>query len=98
MWGTWRDRWEQVIRPRWDLECDSGGPADSGWDWNIATRIIPQGGYVCAVPDASRSQNIGRYGGWAADPADFPNTQAASFRAERAEVTYRLEEAAEQAA
>ena len=98
VWGTWRDRWEQVIRPRWDLECDSGGPMDSGWDWQIATRIIPQGGYVCAIPDASRSQNIGRLGGWAAKPEDFENTQAASFLAERPQVAYRLEETREQAA
>jgi hypothetical protein len=59
-WGTWRDRWEQVLGPTWDYECDSGGPSDSGCDWNIATRVMPRGGYVAVAPDASRSRNIGR--------------------------------------
>lgn len=91
-WGTWRYRWERVLKPRWDWECDSGGPMDSGYDWQIATRIIPQGGYLVAMPLASRSQNIGRDGGWAADPAQFDATQSASFRPVREPCAYRVTE------
>jgi hypothetical protein len=90
VWGVWRDRWERVLRPRWDFECDSGGPMDSGYDHHVHRRIIPAGGYVCAVPLASRSQNIGRDGGWAADPAQFEATQSASFKAEREPCAYRI--------
>jgi hypothetical protein len=98
-WGTWRDRWEQVLESRWDWDCNSGGAMDSGYDWNVATRIIPQGGYVCAVPDASRSQNIGQHGGWASNAETWAFSQAQSFRPHRDPVTYRLEgEAREPAA
>lgn len=90
VWGTWRDRWEQVIGPKWDWDCNSGGPVDSGYDHNLHRRVIPQGGYVCAVPDASRSQTIGEDGGWASTPETWAFSQAASFRAHRDPVTYRL--------
>jgi GNT-I family len=92
-WGVWRDRWEKVMEPSWDWECNSGSRGyDSGYDWSLQVRVIPQGNYVCAVPDASRSQHIGQFGGWAAssDPAAFAATQAASFRQEREPVKYRL--------
>jgi len=98
VWGTWRDRWEKVLGPTWDWDVTSGGAMDSGYDHQIHRRVIPQGGYVCVVPDASRSQNIGRFGGWAADPAAFEGTLAASFRADREPVTYRLREAERTAA
>jgi hypothetical protein len=97
-WGTWRDRWERTLEPGWDWECSKGPrPDQHGYDWTIF-HTIQREGYVCAVPEASRSQNIGEWGGWAASPADFPNTQAASFRAERSPVTYRLAEAEQTAA
>lgn len=101
VWGVWRDRWERVIRPRWDWQCDTAtrpDGTDAGYDWHLATRIIPQGGYVCAVPVASRSQNIGRDGGWAADPAQFDATQSASFKPEREPCAYELIAEAEQRA
>ena len=96
-WGTWRDRWERTLEPNWDWECSLGPrPDQHGYDWAILR--VTQGGYLNVVPDASRSQNIGEWGGWAASPADFPGTQAASFRAERGPVTYRLAEAEQTAA
>jgi hypothetical protein len=97
-WGTWRDRWNRVLKPQWDWECDSGGTLDSGHDWQVATRIIPRGGYLCVTPDASRSQNIGKDGGWAADPAKFESTLSAAFREHREPGNYvLLAEDAEQA-
>jgi hypothetical protein len=92
IWGTWRRRWQQVLEPTWDWECDSGGPATSGYDWQIATRIIPAGYYVCVVPDASRSQNTGKYEGGYSHPELFGNTQSQSFRLRRDRVEYRLVE------
>jgi len=97
-WGIWRDRWERVMSLGWDWSCNLGGPTTSGYDWRLLS-IVRANGYLCALPDASRSQNIGQHGGWAANPADFPLTQAQSFRADRpGPVAYRLVEAEERAA
>ena len=93
--GAWRNRYRQVLEPTWDWDCDSGGPGDpagqgpAGWDWNI-TRIVEKTGLLCAVPDASRSQNIGQYGGTYAVPDHFPATQVASFREHRDPVIYKV--------
>ena len=92
-WGTWKDRWFAHLLPQWDFECDSGGMLDSGWDWNVATRILPKGDFLCVVPDASRSQNIGVHGGWSATPETFPRTQSAAYRERRDSPAYRLVEA-----
>jgi FkbM family methyltransferase len=89
-WGTWKDRWFAHLLPQWDWDCNSGGPTDSGYDWNIATRIIPAGGFLCAVPDASRSQNIGEHDGWASTPESFTFSQAQSFRERRDNPVYRV--------
>ncbi len=89
-WGTWRDRWEKVLEPAWDRACTSGGPRDSGYDWHIATRIIPQGYYLCVVPEASRTQNIGRAEGWASTEESFAFSQSQSFRESRPTMAYRV--------
>lgn len=90
-WGTWRDRWP-ALREQWDWDCTSGHATGgySGWDWNIASRIIPQGNWLCVTPDASRSQNIGRMEGWASSPWSWGFSQAQSFRPHR-EPGYQLE-------
>jgi hypothetical protein len=89
-WGVWRDRWEKILEPEWDWECDSGGVMDSGYDWNLQKRILPRHGMVCAVPDAARSQNIGALEGWASSPEGIARAQAQSFRAVREACDYRL--------
>lgn len=100
-WGTWADRWSQVLEPTWDWDCDSGTATQSGYDWNMQLRVLPQvrsgkgwasqfEGGLCAVPDASRSQNIGEEEGWASNAWSFSFSQAQSFREERGQVTYRL--------
>lgn len=90
VWGTWADRWEKILEPNWDFECNSGGAMDSGYDWHIATRIIPQGNFLAVVPEASRSQNIGREGGWASSDWSFSFSQAQSFREKRDNINYNL--------
>jgi hypothetical protein len=89
-WGTWRGRWEKILEPEWDYECDSGGVMDSGYDWNIQSRILPRHGMVSVVPDASRSQNIGALEGWASSPGGIADAQSHSFRPGREAVDYRL--------
>ena len=91
VFATWRDRWKEVIEPEWDWECNSGPRADQhGYDWQL-NRIIQRDGYVAAAPDASRSQNIGRYEGVYANPANFGLTQSLNFREHREAIEYRLE-------
>jgi hypothetical protein len=97
-WGTWRNRWEKLLEPTWDYDCNSGGPLDSGYDHHLHRRILPEGGLVCVVPGASRSQNIGRHGGWASNEETWAFSQAASFRADREPVAYRLQDARDAAA
>jgi hypothetical protein len=88
VWGTWRDRFENVFEPNWDEEYSSGEPA--GYDWNYDLRVIPGLSMTCAFPLASRSQNIGRFEGVHAGPADYQNTVNPSFREKREPVGYRL--------
>ena len=65
IWGTWQDRWYSTLRDSWDHDYSTynGSPGhESGWDWNINTRIMPKSDMRCIVPVASRSRSIGLYG------------------------------------
>lgn len=65
IWGTWKDRWESFIRDTWDHDYSTynGHPGNqSGWDWNLDTRIYPERGLLSVVPTSSRAQNIGVFG------------------------------------
>lgn len=88
--GFWRDRWFDVLLPQWDWDATSGGAMTSGWDWNIQLRVIPRGNFLCVVPDASRSQNIGQYEGGYAHPEKYLETVSQSFRLTREPAEYRL--------
>ena len=93
IWGTWRDRWHNILEPTWDRAYYTGNietGQQAGFDWNIDLRVIPQGGYVCALPLASRSQNIGKYEGVHAHPNAFEGTRNPSFRETFGDVDYRV--------
>lgn len=91
-WGITRQAWTHVIRPQWDWECNSGGPNDSGYDWNMATRILPSEGWLALVPDAARSQNIGADDGVYSSPQIHPFQVSRSFLEHREpSAGYRLE-------
>ena len=92
IWGTWRDRWCNTLAPSWDRNYSTGTPEhpEVGFDYNIDLRVIPQGGYVCTLPLASRSQNIGRFEGVHADASTYDGTQNPSFREKFGDVDYRL--------
>jgi hypothetical protein len=90
VWMVRRDVWQSVMRPVWDWDCDSGGDQDSGYDWNLQ-RLAQVGPWSCLVPDAARSQTVGRLGGWASTPEIFERQQARSFLLHREQpVRYRL--------
>ena len=94
IWGTWRDRWFNTLAPAWDRNYSSGTPEhpEVGFDYNIDLRVIPQGGYVCALPLAARSQNIGRFEGVHADASTYDGTQNPSFREKFGDVEYKVQE------
>jgi hypothetical protein len=65
VWGTWQDRWEGFLGPTWDHDYSTfnGEPGNqSGWDWNINTRLFPQHQLLACFPLASRVHNIGIHG------------------------------------
>ena len=58
VWGTWRSRWEKVLRGGWDFDY-----RHKGWDWRITGHHIARSGYRFAFPCESRSQVSGEHGG-----------------------------------
>lgn len=65
IWGTWRRTWESLIGPTWDHDYSTynGAPGiQSGWDWNLNTRIYPGHGLGGVFPRLSRVDNIGVHG------------------------------------
>lgn len=65
IWGTWVDRWRSVIRDTWDHDYSTynGWPGhESGWDWNLNSRVFPAHGLVGVFPETSRVDNIGIFG------------------------------------
>lgn len=88
-WGIPRQAWEQVFRPEWDWEANTGQqPAEHGFDWQC--HRLARRGLRVAIPDASRCQNIGQHDGVYAQPGQFALTLAASFRERRGDTDYRL--------
>lgn len=65
VWGTWRDRWRDLIGPTWDRDYSTynGSPGfETGWDWNLDTRVLPAHGLHAVAPAVSRVRNIGEIG------------------------------------
>lgn len=79
VWGTWRDRWENILRDTWDKDYTSGNPDGShaGWDWNIY-RIIKKNDFLIAAPGVGRSMHIGKHGVHMLE-RDFANSQSLTF-------------------
>jgi len=55
-WGTWADRWYDLLRDDWDHDY-----THNGWDWQVG-RMVLDDGYRFAVPDFCRCQHIGMVG------------------------------------
>ena len=65
IWGTWKHIWDRLLEPTWDHDYSTfnGVPGvESGWDWNIDTRLLAKNGYSAIYPENSRVQNIGLWG------------------------------------
>jgi len=90
VWATWAGRKLDFLLGHWDWDATTGPVAwQHGYDWQIL-RLIQQRGLHAVMPSASRSQNIGRDGGYYARPELFDQTLSASFRRHRDPVAYRL--------
>jgi hypothetical protein len=83
IWGTWADRWRDILRDSWDHDYSTGNAdgSQAGWDWNIRKRILPQRDMVCVFPLVSRSLHIGRFGAHMR-PEEFAASQSPSFVAD----------------
>ncbi len=79
VWGTWRDRWVNTVQPGWGWSAPDYA---TGYDWSIMKTIM-LGRYLCVVPDAARSQNIGEHEGLYATPETWSFSHSQSFRAHR---------------
>jgi hypothetical protein len=100
IWGTWRDRWFDVLEPTWDRAYYTGNQEtgqQAGFDWHIDLRVLHGHDlhtmgrkFVCSLPLASRSQNIGQYEGVHAAPSAFEGTRNPSFREKFGDVEYRV--------
>lgn len=90
-WAAWADRVPFLLE-HWDWDATLGPhPMRMGYDWRIRYLVHNQG-LRSAVPDASRSQNLGRDGGVYAHPELYDGTLTASYRRHRDPVAYRLAE------
>jgi hypothetical protein len=96
VFGTWRDRWTDLLGPTWDRDYSTWNVEpgfETGWDWNLNTRVLPARGLEVVSPLVSRVQNIGAVGehGTPDDletSASFvPHQPARPYREERARAT-----------
>lgn len=88
-WGTWADRWRNVLRDTWDHNYSSGtsDQPQSGWDWNINLRIMAD--WRIAAPLVSRTDHIGRVDGAHTTSESFPGSRSPGFTPHLPPGTYR---------
>ncbi len=89
VWGTWRDRWVELVGPTWDRDYSTYNVSpgfETGWDWNLNTRVFPAHGLGAVAPVVSRVQNIGEVGEHGT-PGDL--VPAPTFAAHRPVQRYR---------
>lgn len=90
VWGTWEDRWDGLFGPTWDHDYSTynGVPGiQSGWDWNINTRLFPQHDLLACFPHASRVHNIGVHGTHSL-PSNYETSS--SFKGDHGNIKYRM--------
>lgn len=62
VWGTWRDRWDDLISPTWDHSYSTGEGDHRGYDWNLMLRVLPEANMQCIRLFHSRTDHIGVHG------------------------------------
>ena len=85
VWGTWRDRWQNLIAPDWTFDYEH-----RGWDWRLTDYWCKEKGMVCVAPAVSRTQHIGEHGGVHTIPGQwFLDQQSRCFEPEIPPQQYR---------
>jgi hypothetical protein len=84
VWGTWTDRWSNVLRDTWDFDYSY-----SGWDWHVRRDILVDR-WHCVFPRQSRSTHIGQFRGTHMMPEHFHETQAGTFILYRPPIDYEV--------
>lgn len=74
VWGTWKDRWEGILRDDWDMDYSY-----RGWDWHIKDRHLTGRGMRLMAPCLSRSQHVGRLGGIHCTPDQYETMRSRCF-------------------
>jgi hypothetical protein len=89
IWGTWRNRWETILRDTWDKNYSSGNPdgSEAGWDWNI-NRILTAKKLQVIRPLHSRSDHIGEWGGTHMTSELFHTSRGTAFKQNRGRQVY----------
>jgi hypothetical protein len=83
VWGTWDDRWHDVLGPSWFEAARAPVPgAGSGFDFGVERTLAATARRV-VIPLASRSDDIGQFGGVHALPEEYEAGRAATFAAHR---------------
>lgn len=89
VWGTWADRWHEHLEAEWFPAARAPHPGGkAGWDFGVQ-RIAAARGLRFLGPAASRSDNIGQFGGVHALPEEFEESRATTFAAHREPVRFR---------
>lgn len=81
VWGTWRDRWENLMAPEWFK--------GQGWDLHLDAHLCLERGYESVVPELSRSQHIGQEGGTYMSPELFDRIRSGCFVVDAPAQEYR---------
>lgn len=58
-WGTWKDRWENILQPRWFYDRPNSHGHHVGWDWTLNEVILPELGMKCLFPHRSQTDHRG---------------------------------------
>lgn len=90
VWGTWSHWWTHLLRDTWDHDYSTFNESpgfQSGWDWNLNTRIFPAHELVGIYPRMSRVDNIG-VRGTHSTPGNWRT--APTFQAEYGVHDYRI--------
>jgi hypothetical protein len=77
VWATWRDRWENVIKPDWTFNYEH-----NGWDIRLNDYWCQERGMRMLTPNLSRVQHIGRDGGIHCMPEMFEGLLSPCFVSE----------------
>lgn len=79
LWGTTHENWYLYIRDTWDHNYSTGTQYQSGWDWNLDLRVLPELNMKCLFPKTSLVDNLGQWLGAHASPSEYEASRPLGF-------------------